>query len=110
MRKRQVYVLVIAASFLVFAACLGQKSMAQKSQVATVKQMKITGEIAKGANAYIIRGKVPAEIFTILNPDPKVLDELVKTGKIVKLEVRIVSGDNVEIKTIDGQEYVGGGS
>lgn len=110
MRKRQIYILVVAAAFLVFAACMGQNSMAQKSQMATVKKMHITGEIAKGYHAYIIRGKVPAEIFTILNPDSKVLDELVKTGKIVQLEVRIVSGDNVEIKMIDGQEYSGGGS
>ncbi|MEJ2690944.1 MAG: hypothetical protein P8130_13575 [Deltaproteobacteria bacterium] len=118
MRKRQICILVVAAAFLVFAACMGQNSMAQKSQTATakksqtatVKKMHITGEIAKGDHAYIIRGKVPAEIFTILNPDSKVLNELVKTGKIVQLEVRIVSGDNVEIKMIDGQEYSGGGS
>jgi hypothetical protein len=44
-------------------------------------------------------------IFTILNPNPAVLDEYVKTGKVVDMEVRIVSGDNIEIRMLDGREY-----
>ena len=68
--------------------------------------MSITGEIAEGRNNYIIRGKVPSMILTILNPDPKILDEFVKTEKTVKVEVRIVSGDNVAIEIIDGKEYL----
>jgi hypothetical protein len=91
---------------MVFAACTAQESKVQTSH-GQVRKMAITGEIAKGYNnyGYIIRGKKPAMICTILNPDPKILDEYVKSEKIVLLEVRIVSGDNVEIKTIDGKEY-----
>ena len=44
-------------------------------------------------------------IFTILNPVPTILDEFVKSEKIVPIEVRIVSGDNVDIETLDGKEY-----
>jgi hypothetical protein len=44
-------------------------------------------------------------IWTILNPDPKILDAFVKSEKIVPIEVRIVSGDNVEIEKIDGRQY-----
>jgi len=75
---------------------------AKESQV---KSMSITGEIAQGRNDYIIRGQKPQEIFTILNPDPTVLDEFVKTGKTVEIKVRVVSGDNVEIQSIDGKKY-----
>ena len=45
-------------------------------------------------------------IFTILNPDPNILDEFVKSEKTVPIEVRIVSGDNVNIEKIDGKNTV----
>jgi len=73
-----------------------------------VRKMSVTGEIAKAAHGYVIRsrrGDVLGEIYTILNPDPKVLDAFVKSEKTVPIEVRIVSGDNVEIERIDGREY-----
>ena len=63
------------------------------------------GEIAKAAHGYIVRGKQPQMIWTILNPDPKILDEYVKSEKTVPMEVRIVSGDNVNIEKIDGKAY-----
>jgi len=50
-------------------------------------------------------GKKPAEIFTILNPEPGILDAYVKSGKTVRITVRIVSGDNVNIEKIDGKAY-----
>lgn len=105
MRKRLLSILFLGF-FVIFAACTAKESKVQAGH-GQVRQMAITGEIAKGYNdnGYIIRGKVPAEIFTILNPDPNILDEFVTTGKTVHLEVRIVSGDNVEIKIIDGKEY-----
>jgi FKBP-type peptidyl-prolyl cis-trans isomerase FklB len=83
----------------------GQKPGAQTGRASTVKKMNITGEIDKAEHGYIIRGKTPAMICTILNPDPSILDEFVKSGKTVPIEVRIVSGDNVDIEKIDGKEY-----
>ena len=83
----------------------GQKPGAQTAQATPVKKLKITGEIDKAQHGYIIRGKSPAMICTILNPDPKILDGFVKSGKTVSMEVRIVSGDNVNIEKIDGKEY-----
>jgi hypothetical protein len=82
-----------------------QESAAKAAQDNRVRKMSITGEIAEGRNNYIIRGQTPAEIFTILNPDPTILDEFVKTEKIVQIDVRIVSGDNVTIEVLDGKEY-----
>ena len=101
MKKKQAFLLLIMAIFLVFGSLAARDSGAQTG----VRKMTITGEIAKAANGYIIRGKVPAEIFTILNPEPNMLNEFVKSEKTVSLEVRIVSGDNVEIEKIDGRKY-----
>ena len=73
--------------------------------------MSITGEIGKSEHGYIIRSKkggVLSEIYTILNPDPKVLDAFVKSGKDIPIEVRIVSGDNVNIEKINGKAYRAG--
>ena len=46
-----------------------------------------------------------SEIYTVLNPDPKILDEFVKSEKDVPIEIRIVSGDNVNIEKINGKGY-----
>ena len=114
MKKRLMCVVSMLAFIMVFACQsakepttqTAQESAKQTVKDSSVKKMAITGEIAQGANSYIIRGKVPAMIFTVLNPDPKILDGFVKTEKIVKIEVRIVSGDNVAIEMLDGKEYI----
>jgi hypothetical protein len=93
------------------AKSAGPQPAAQGAQARTVRKMNMTGEIVKAGQGYIIqakRGNVPTEIYTILNPDPKALDEFVKSGKTVPIEVRIVSGDNVNIEKIDGKEYASG--
>jgi len=128
MKKGQVSILFMALFFLIFAALAvqctktdteqqGATTNTAPQQEATtntgpqettqVREMTVTGEIAEGYNNdYVIQGKTPSTmIWTILNPEPKVLDEYVRTGKTVKIDVWIVSGDNVNILTIDGQNY-----
>ncbi len=71
-------------------------------------KLTITGKIAMGGpSGYVIQGQKPPEVFTIHNPDPKVLDNLVKSGKTVTLETRIILGDNVLIDKINGKPYKG---
>jgi hypothetical protein len=65
----------------------------------------ITGTIIKTSYAYVIRRGKPPERFAIMNPDPKVLDGFVRSAKIVTIEATRVMGDNVNIKTIDGEKY-----
>jgi hypothetical protein len=70
--------------------------------------LTITGKIVKGDQGYIIqglKGQKPPELFTVLNPNPSVLDKLVKSGKTVIIEVVSVMGDNVDIQKIDGKPY-----
>jgi len=81
------------------------------AQAAQNRKLSITGEIGKSEHGYIIRSKmggVLSEIYTILNPNPKVLDGFVKSKKDIPIEVRIVSGDNVNIEKINGMEYRAG--
>ena len=96
---------MVLAGILLFACGLAPSlaEAAQTNRLPVVKNMDITGEIAKMGNNYIIRGKVPAEVFTILNPDPGMFAAL--EGKTVHFYVRIVAGDNVEIEKIDGKDY-----
>lgn len=108
MRTRMMYLLLIGLCIGVFGPSTELAAGAQKGRPPVVRSMEITGEIAKMENGYIIRGKAPSEIFTILNPLPGTLDSLVRSGKTVRVKVKIVSGDNVEIESIDGKSYING--
>ena len=77
----------------------------EKAPSAEKMVLQIKGEIASMDYGYIIRGKTPSEIFTILNPNPEILEHFVAQGKEVELEVQVVTGDNVNIMKIDGQKY-----
>jgi hypothetical protein len=103
MERKRFLTLICAALAVVFLANgpLGPGTFAQ----AQVRTMGITGQIAKADHGYIIRGRKPAEIFTILNPDAGILDGLVSSGKEVVIQVRVVSVDNVNIEAIDGEPY-----
>jgi len=98
-----VFLVVVLGSGISWGMSHGQGNSA--GQEATVKSMVIVGEIDQMNQGYIIRGEKPAEIFTILNPQPEVLDDYVNKGKTVTLDVRIVSGDNVEIQKINHKDY-----
>ena len=77
----------------------------QGAQAAKPIILTITGIIVKDGQNYIIQGRRPAELFTVLNPNPSVLDSLVKSGKTVTLEAVSVVGDNVNIQKVDGKPY-----
>ena len=117
MKKRQVSVVLMASFFLIFAALSVQCTKTDTEQqgattntgpqgTTQAREMTVTGVIAEGYNSYVIQGKTPSTmIWTILNPEPPVLDEYIKSGKIVEIDLHIVSGDNINIKKIDGKEY-----
>lgn len=65
----------------------------------------ITGKVIKEPDGYFIQGETPLEIFRILNPNPKILDKIVKSGRSAKIEAQSIQGDNVIIEKIDGQAY-----
>jgi hypothetical protein len=105
MEKRQTVILFIIAVILACGSPAVQEKREETKPKPPVKKLNITGKIAQAEHGYIIRGKQPSMICTILNPVPEILDGFVQSEKIVFIETRIVSGDNVEIEKIDGKEY-----
>ena len=67
--------------------------------------MTFLAEIDKVRNNYVLRADKPMEVFTILNPEPQILDPYILSGQSVEVEVRVVSGDNITITTLDGKKY-----
>lgn len=105
MRGKTGAALLCAAVSLAFLTPVLNHSASRAAAQERVRKMSITGQIAMASHGYIIRGRQPMEVFTILNPDAAALDGLVESGKEVALEVHVVSGDNVNIEQIDGSPY-----
>ena len=62
-----------------------------------VKNMKVMG-------GYYLQGIT--EVYQLANPNPEVLEPLVKSGETVTIEAR-ASGDLLTIQTINGKKYEG---
>jgi len=95
--------LLVIAGLLLFGTCVAMGG--KVPQDLSVRSLEITGTIALVNQGYIIRGSSPAELFTILNPDADALEKYIRLEKTVTITAKIVSGDNIEIQSIDGQEY-----
>jgi hypothetical protein len=102
-------VVAVVLSLALAGPVLTQGLMAGGQQVApaAAKPMifAITGKIVKGDQGYVIQGQRSRELFTVLNPNPSVLDKLVESGDTVTVEAVSVMGDNVNIQKIDGKPY-----
>ena len=83
----------------------GARTVVEPATGMPLQALAVAGSVHHDSRGYFIRGTSPAEIFRITNPNPANLDELVVTGKTVKLQVRSVVGDNVAIEAIDGTPY-----
>jgi hypothetical protein len=103
-------ILAVVLSLALTGPVLAQMPKVGQIQAPTASKHKpftITGKITKAPYAYIIRVQMPPERFAVMNPNPKVLDRLVKSGKTVTVEVVSIMGDNVKIQKIDGKPYKG---
>ena len=81
-----------------------------ESATAEGPKFTIKGKIGfmKNMGGYFILGLEPGGEMFIVNKDPQVLEELLKSGKVVMIEGRIVRGaEYLFIEKIDGQPYVG---
>ncbi len=110
MRIIQKYIGITIVIIALSCCFLTHVSNAQTAVVATKGKMTLTAEVVKIRDNYMLRAEKPAEVFTVLNPDPQILDEIINKGKTVQVEVQIVSGDNVNITTINGKNYFQVGS
>lgn len=98
-----------AAVLLLFLSGAGWAGMIGESkspaQSGSAVKLTVVGKIGRDGQDYFVRGEKPSELYGILNPNPKVLDRLVRSGKTVALNVQSVLGDQVNITKIDGKRY-----
>jgi len=105
-----IFILLLSSSLLGLPKPLATQiaSAATASQPAgknDALKMTITGQIAKVDQGYIIRGQMSRELFTVLNPNPAILDKLATSGETVTIEAVSVTGDNIDIQAINGKPY-----
>jgi hypothetical protein len=88
----------------------GAKAPEKAKPAAQMQKLTVVGKIAKeqAMGGYYIQGEKPPEVYRIVNQNPKVLDNYVKSGKSVTIEAGVVMGDNLSIEKIDGKKYTEG--
>jgi len=105
-KKGLLFILVfLFAAFINLYPDQSSRAQSRQPSGSVNSTINITGKITKESDGYYIQGKTPPEIYRILNPTPRQLDKIIKTGKMVKIEVQIVLGDNVNIERINGKPY-----
>jgi hypothetical protein len=116
MKAKVLWLTTILASLALLGAsfpALGQEKAPGKTAPQALQReankLSITGKVdyLNSMGGYFIQGQKPPEVFIILNQNAKVLAELAKSGKVVKVEATVAQGDNILIETIDGKKYQG---
>jgi hypothetical protein len=106
---------IMVLSFItlfVTVACAQRPAQSPITGVMKLEGTKVTikGKIGymKSINAYVVQGETPPDELFIVNPDPKLLEELMKSGKTVNIEGHYTIGaDHLFVERIDGQTYRG---
>lgn len=108
---KKISLLQISLSLLIIAAvaCSG---VSQPTSTPKIEGTKTTvkGKIGymKNLGGYIVQGENPPDELFIVNQDPKLLEDLMKSGKTVTIEGHYTIGaDHLFIEKIDGQPYRG---
>ena len=108
---RLILALTFVASFAL-AGCSQQSAQSSSTGVMKLEGTKVTvkGKIGymKSGSAYVVQGEAPPDELFIVNEDPKLLEELMKSGKTVTIEGHYTIGaDQLFIEKIDGKVYRG---
>jgi hypothetical protein len=110
MNYKRLFGIILSLSFLAMVAC----SAVSQKPAGTTKpegpQITVKGKIDYMMNlgGYFVRGIEPGGEMFIVNQDPKLLEELYKSGKTLNIEGRIVRGaEYLFIEKIDGKPYPG---
>ncbi len=110
MEYKKLMGIILAVSVITFVACSGvaQRPVETANQGGSPLTVKGKIDYMKNLGGYFILGDVPAREYFIENQDPKLLEALYKSGKIVTIEGRIVRGaEYLYIDKIDGKPYRG---
>ena len=110
--KRQTRTILVLLVIIIFApvGCAQRSAQSPATGVMKLEGTKLTvkGKIGymKNSDAYIVRGEAPPDELFIVNQDPKLLENLMKSGKTVTIEGHYTIGaDHLFIEKIDGQPY-----
>ncbi len=110
MNPKRLFRIILGLLLVTMFACstIGQKPAESTKPEGTPITVKGKIDFMKNLGGYFILGDVPAREYIIMNDNPKVLEELLKSGKTVTIEGRIVRGaEYLFIEKIDGRPYTG---
>ncbi len=113
--KKKILVIMLVFSIVAaisIAGCAQRQMQTQQAASAAPEGPKITikGKIEFMTNlgGYFVHGEEPGGEFFIMNQNPQVLEGLLKSGKTLVIEGRIVKGaEFLFIEKIDGKAYQG---
>ena len=111
-RFTRTFMVLSFIALFVTVACAQRPAQGPTTGVMKLEGTKVTikGKIAyiKSTDAYIVQGEAPPDVLFIVNQDPKLLEELVKSEKTVIIEGHYTIGaDHLFIEKIDGKAYQG---
>ena len=109
---RQIVLVLTAITFFALTGCAQQPAQGPSTDVMKLQGEKVTikGKIGYMINlkTYIVRGEAPPDVLFIVNQDPKLLEELMKSEKTVIIEgYYTIGADHLFIEKIDGKAYQG---
>ena len=110
MNYKKLVGIVLSLSVIVVVACSGVSQKPSETAKPEGPQMTVKGKIEymDRLGGYFVHGFEPGGELFIVNQDPKVLEDLMKSGKTLTIEGRIVRGaEYLFIEKIDGQPYRG---
>ena len=110
MDRKSVIRIILSLLFITMVACstVGQKPAESTKPEGSPFTVKGKIEYMERMGGYFVHGFEPGGELFIVNQDPKVLGNLMKGGKTLTIEGRIVRGaEYLFIDKIDGQPYRG---
>jgi hypothetical protein len=110
MNSRRLIGIILSLSIVTMAACSGltQKPDGNTGIEGTPIAVKGKIDYMKALGGHFVMSQDPAGEFIVVNPNPKVLEDLYKSGKTVSIEGHLTIGaDHLFIEKIDGKPYTG---
>ena len=107
--KRMILSIVLSLLVTAIAANIGfAQGQAQDTKKEEFK-ITIQGKIGhmEQLGGYFVLGVEPGGEWMILNQDPKVLEQLMKSQKTLTIEGRLRAPEYLTIEKIDGKPYTG---
>ncbi|MBI5580564.1 MAG: hypothetical protein HY895_15535 [Deltaproteobacteria bacterium] len=114
MKKKSLSMIVILSVLALatgFGFAGGPAPEQTPAQAAKDQPVVIKGKVAysERVDQFLVNGEGPPAQLMVVNPNPKLLGQLSKSGKTVTIQGRLAGGaDLLFIEKIDGKPYRGG--